>query len=160
MTRKVEKVLGSFLKAGAILSTIGFMLSTLIQIYGRFFMEKAPSWTEEAARLCFVFAIAFSSGLAMKSNFYVYFDFLFRKFSRDWQYRITIVMYLFVMVLFAVFSFYGVLMVKSGWQEQSPSMKFPMAIAFISMPLLGLTIAFYTFFKMIKMIKMLKIKKK
>ncbi|MGY3794426.1 TRAP transporter small permease [Aquimarina sp. 433] len=157
MIRKIEKVLGVFLKSGVFLSTMGFLTSTLVQIYSRFFMEKAPSWTEEAARLCFVFAIAFSSGLAMKSNFYVYFDFLFQKLPKNWQHRLTIGIYACIIILFMIFSVYGVLWVKSGLQEQSPSMKFPMAIAFISMPLLGLTITFYT---IIKIIRILKIKKK
>ncbi len=151
MIKKIQKIVGVFLKAGTVLSTLGFITITLIQIYGRFFMEKAPSWTEEAARLFFVFAIAFSSGLAMKSNFYVSFDFIFNKISKAWQNHIQKMTYISILVLCFMFSFYGMLFVYSGWQEQSPSMKFPMAIAFMSMPLLGFAIAFYTVLKMIKM---------
>ncbi|KAA1243454.1 TRAP transporter small permease [Aquimarina sp. RZ0] len=151
--RKIQRGIGIFLKAGTILSTLSFIITTLIQIYGRFFMAKAPSWTEEAARLFFVFAIAFSSGLAMKGNFYVYFDFIFQKFSGKWQDLILKVTYICIILLFTVFSVYGLLLVGSGWQEQSPSMKFPMGIAFISMPLLGLSITLYAIVKMIMIFK-------
>ncbi|WP_298535335.1 TRAP transporter small permease [uncultured Algibacter sp.] len=150
---KIQKGLGVFLKAGTILSTFGFIGITLIQIYGRFFMDKAPSWTEEASRLLFVFAIAFSSGLAMKTDFYVSFDFIFNKFSKIWQKHLLKATYLFVIVLCIIFTFYGMQLVEAGWKEQSPSMKFPMAIAFISMPLMGLTIGIYALLKMFKLFK-------
>ncbi len=153
MIIKMQRLVGIFLKVGTILSTLSFIISTLIQIYGRFFMEKAPSWTEEAARLFFVFAIAFSSGLAMKGNFYVSFDFIFKKITAEWQTRIKKITYIFVIILCTIIVAYGLLLVQAGWQEQSPSMKFPMAIAFMSIPLLGFAIAFYAFIKMIKIFK-------
>lgn len=153
MINKIQKKIGVFLKAGTIISTFGFIVITLIQIYGRFFMDKAPSWTEEASRLLFVFAIAFSSGLAMKTDFYVSFDFIFNKITKNWQNHLRKSTYILIIFLCAIFIFYGIQMVSSGWKEQSPSMKFPMAIAFISMPLMGFAIAFYAFIKVVKMTK-------
>ena len=39
------------MKWGTFLSTLGFVLAILLQIFARLFLATAPSWTEEAARV-------------------------------------------------------------------------------------------------------------
>jgi TRAP-type C4-dicarboxylate transport system permease small subunit len=51
MTMDVRKRLRKIMRAGIVLSTLGLILSVLIQIYGRFFLAASPPWTEEASRL-------------------------------------------------------------------------------------------------------------
>jgi len=58
------KTLNKLLSLGTLLSTIGFIGSTVIQIFARFFLASAPSWTEEASRLFFIYAMSFAAGLA------------------------------------------------------------------------------------------------
>ena len=150
---KTSKQIRFVLKTGTLFGTLGFVVATLIQIYARFFMEKAPSWTEEAARLFFVFAIGCASGLAMHGNYYVHFDFLFAKFNTLWQRRLRIAIYAMLTLLFVIFSFQSIQFLILGWDERSPSLKFPMSIAFIGIAIMGVSIAFFaavTFFKLIK----------
>ena len=76
----MAKLINRSLKYGTLICTYAFIASVLIQIYARFFMESAPSWTEEASRLFFVYAIAFASGLAYRDGYYVALDFFFSLF--------------------------------------------------------------------------------
>lgn len=147
--KKLQKLLGKFFKWGTLLSTLGFVGCTIIQIYARFFMEKAPSWTEEAARLFFVFAIGFASGLALKSNYYVHFDFLFEKMKSSWKKRLIVCIDTFTFILFLVFTYYSLQFVAAGLVEKSPSLKFPMAVAFFGVTLIGFAITFYSFTRLI-----------
>lgn len=62
------KFIAKILKFGTLFSTLGFIVSTLIQVYARFFMESAPPWTEEAARVFFIHAVSFAAGLAMRGQ--------------------------------------------------------------------------------------------
>ncbi|MBB4077962.1 TRAP-type C4-dicarboxylate transport system permease small subunit [Lewinella aquimaris] len=137
------KVVGLGLKYGTFISTSGFVLVILIQIFARLFLATAPSWTEEAARVFFVIAIGCSAGLALRSGEYVNFDFFYQRMSPAWQRRLSFAIDLFTVVLFAIFTYYAVGFTIMGWAERSPSLKFPMAIPFAGMLLLGLSLLLY-----------------
>jgi TRAP-type C4-dicarboxylate transport system permease small subunit len=50
---------------------------------------------------------------------------------------------LLTVVLFALFTFYAVQFTVLGWAESSPSLKFPMAIPFAGMLILGFSLLVY-----------------
>ena len=61
---------GKILSAGTLISTLALLSSVIIQIYGRFFMESAPSWTEEAARVFFIYTMSFGVWHCETRNMY------------------------------------------------------------------------------------------
>lgn len=149
----LKKRVGQFLKYGTLISTIGFIGATLIQIYARFFMESAPSWTEEAARFFFIYATSFAAGLAMKSNYYVYFEVMFNKLGVKLQRFLKLLVSFCTVILFLVVVVFGIQFLDAGLDENSPSLELPMAIAFFSIILMGVSIIFYAtvdFFKILK----------
>lgn len=131
------------MKWGTFLSTLGFVAAILIQIFARLFLETAPSWTEEAARIFFVLAIGCSAGLALRSGEYVNFDFFYQRMTPPWQRRLSFMIDLLTVFLFTVFTFCAWQLVVTGWGERSPSLKFPMAIPFGAMLILGVSILVY-----------------
>ncbi|MEO0331248.1 MAG: TRAP transporter small permease subunit, partial [Bacteroidota bacterium] len=78
------------LRLGTLLSTAGFIASTLIQICARFFMESAPSWTEEVARFFFVYAMSFAAGIALKDRYYVHLDVLYNRLNDKQKKRLEL----------------------------------------------------------------------
>lgn len=151
--KKAKKQVGRFLKYGTLISTFCFIGATLIQIYARFFMDSAPSWTEEAARFFFIYAISFASGLAMRGGYYVHFDIIYNKLSSDKQQWLKIIVSGFTIILFLIFTFYAVQFMKVGLTENSPSLKVSMAIAFSSVVIMGSFITLYAIWDIIKVIK-------
>jgi len=141
--KRFVKYFGIAMKWGTLLSTLGFVACILVQIFARLFLATAPYWTEEAARVFFVIAIGFSAGLALRSGEYVNFDFFYRRMSNSWQRRVAFSIDLLTVVLFALFTFYAVQFTVMGWAESSPSLKFPMAIPFAGMLVLGLSLLVY-----------------
>lgn len=141
--RTFVKLVGTAMKYGTFLSTLGFVGAVLIQIFARLFLATAPSWTEEAARVFFVLAIGCSAGLALRSKEYVYFDFFYQRMNELWQGRVAFLIDLLTVLLFALFSFYAVQFTLMGWAERSPSLQFPMAIPFSAMLILGLSLLIY-----------------
>ncbi|NJC28345.1 TRAP transporter small permease [Neolewinella antarctica] len=141
--RPFVKYVGVALKWGTLLSTLGFVGCILLQIFARLLLPTAPSWTEEAARLFFIIAIGFSAGLALRSGEYVNFDFFYDRMSLPWQRRISFIIDLLTVVLFAIFTFFAVQFTLMGWAESSPSLKFPMAIPFAGMLIMGLSLLVY-----------------
>ncbi|MEP2239424.1 MAG: TRAP transporter small permease [Maribacter sp.] len=151
------KVFRKLMKWGSISSTLLFIGITLIQIYGRFFMTKAPSWTEEAARVAFIYAIAFAAGLAVRGTYYVNFGFLIEKFSQknqDYvQYFVWIVTTLFILV----FTYNAFVFLLMGTVEKSPSLKYPMAISFSGITIMGISILVHLLNEKPKNLKMPKL---
>lgn len=141
--KQLMKYVGVALKWGTMLSTLGFVACILFQIFARLLLPTAPSWTEEGARIFFVIAIGFSAGLALRSGEYVNFDFFYQKMNSAWQQRVTFVIDLLTVVLFALFTVYAVQFTLLGFNENSPSLKFPMAIPFGGMLILGLSLLVY-----------------
>ncbi len=140
MQNKITK----FLKYGTLLSTYGLLGSVLLQIFARFFLTSAPSWTEEASRLFFIYATAFAGGLAVKSNEYVYLDIIYEKLSSVWKKILSILVQLLTFLLFGLMAFYSLKFVQLGWTEKAPAMRVSMSIAFFSMFILSISICYFT----------------
>jgi TRAP-type C4-dicarboxylate transport system permease small subunit len=137
------KILNKLLATGTLLSTIGFIGSAVIQIFARFFLASAPSWTEEASRLFFIYAMSFAAGLALHEKYFVELDVFYRKFPKKIQYVIDMLIQLSTVLLFAVMGFYSVEYIRLGSIETSPSLKIPMSFAFISILIMSVTVVIY-----------------
>ncbi|MEM6772595.1 MAG: TRAP transporter small permease subunit, partial [Bacteroidota bacterium] len=68
------KLLRKGMRYGILLSALGLVLSVLIQIYGRFFLDASPPWTEEASRLFFIYTVAFGAAPALLDGYFVFLD--------------------------------------------------------------------------------------
>lgn len=146
--RQFIKRFGTVLKWGTFLATLAFIACILLQIFARLFLTAAPSWTEEAARLFFVLAVGFASGLALRGGDYVHFDFLVRRLSPVGRRRVLFGVDLTTAGLFLIFTVYAARFMWMGWAESSPSLKFPMAIAFAGTLILGISVSVYAVYRL------------
>ncbi len=149
----LNRIVSWFLKMGTLLSTTALILSVVVQIYARFFMESAPSWTEEASRLFFIYAICFASGLAYKQNYFVSLDLISSKLSTRANEKLTLFLTALVFLLFLVMMIYSIFYIKLGYIEKSPSLGFNMSISFASIFLMSLAIVFYSSIKFFQLIR-------
>jgi len=140
----MKKSISRILKYGTLFSTWLLIGSVILQIFARFFLESAPAWTEEASRLFFIYAVAFAAGLAFKDDYYVYLEVLFEKLSPKFQRILLILIPASTALLFGIMAIYAIQFVKIGWIEKSPGMKISMAIAFMSMLIMSLTICYFS----------------
>ncbi|MDO6516385.1 TRAP transporter small permease [Zobellia uliginosa] len=139
----LHKTIGRILKVGVLLSTWGLIATVLLQIFCRFTPLDTPSWTEEASRLFFIYAMSFGAGLAMKNEYYVHLDMFYSRFPVKMQRWLVRVIPVVVLVLFVVMAVYSVQFVLLGIPEKSPSMGFNMGVAFFSMFIMSASISYY-----------------
>lgn len=125
------------------LSTLGFIGATSVQIFARFFLANAPSWTEEASRLFFIYAMSFAAGLALRDKYYVELDIFYRKFPKKIRKLTDLFVQLSSIFLFAIMAIFSVQYINLGSIETSPSMKIPMSFAFFSLLLMSSTLLIY-----------------
>lgn len=151
--KKIDRLVSRFLKYGTLLSTIALILSVVVQIYARFFMDSAPSWTEEASRLFFIYAISCASGLAFKQNYFVSLDLITSRLSERGNVLLELIVTGFVIVLFSVMTIFSISYIQLGFIEKSPSLGFNMSISFSSILLMSLAISFFASIRFIQLIK-------
>lgn len=141
------------LRLGTLLSATGFIAATLIQIYARFFMESAPSWTEEVARFFFVYAMSFAAGIALKDHYYVSLDVLYNRLTDTQKIRLKLGISLCTLALFLVLTVFSVQFIVLGVPEKSPSLGLTMALAFGSLFIMGASVSFYALVDIINLLK-------
>ena len=150
----MRKAIGKILKIGTLLSTWGLIAMVLLQIICRFTWFETPSWTEEASRILFIYAISFASGLALKSsNYYVALDAFYNRFNPRFKTFLDKSIPIVIFLLFAVFAFYSIQFISLGMIEKSPSMGFNMGVTFCSMFIIGASLCYYAWHKIIKVFK-------
>ena len=149
--------LSKFLKYGTLLTSLGFVMTVSLQIFARFFLSDVPPWTEEASRILFIYAIAFSSGLAYRGNYFVFLEAFYASFSDTLKKKIDLISPIFSLVLFGFCGFYSIYMIRMGFYEFSPTLQIIMAIPFFSILLLSFSISYYSFLAFLKKIKFWKI---
>ena len=146
---KIKKYVDFFVESGVIISLIGMILSVVIQVFTRFFLESAPHWTEEAARIFFIFAVAFGSGLAIRDHGYVQLDYFLDKFHANTKSRIQVIIHGVILFFGILISFYSINFIHIGSSETSPSLQINMSFVFSSMFILGILVVYYSVIELV-----------
>lgn len=154
--KRIESFIARILKYGTLISTYGLIVSVCIQIFARFFLPNTPSWTEEAARLFFIYAISFAAGLALKNRYYVHLDLVYNRLSSRGKQWLDIGIPLLTFLMFTAMAIYTLPFIGMGYNETSPSMGLNMSVAFASMFVMAGSISFYAGIEVNKAIKHLK----
>lgn len=155
--KKRKILLVRILEWGTLVCAVGLILTVVLQIVSRsFFAENAPSWTEEASRFFFIYAISFAAGLAQKDGEFVSMDYFYRKFGMRYRARLDLLIYALSLMLFLVMAVYSVRFIAVGALETSPGLGVPMSIAFVSMLIMSGAIAWFLLEQLIRTAKALR----
>ena len=146
-------ILSKILKYGTLSTSLGFVMTVSLQIFARFFLSDVPPWTEEASRILFIYAIAFSSGLAYRGNYFVFLEAFYESFSGILKKKIDLISPILSLVLFGFCGFYSLPMLEMGLNEYSPTLHILMIIPFLSIFILSLSISYYSLTAFLKKIK-------
>lgn len=149
----LHKTIGRVLKIGTLVSTWGLIATVLLQIACRFTPLDTPSWTEEASRMFFIYAMSFAAGLAMKNDYYVHLDMFFNRLPERLKTPLLKAIPVIIFSLFAIMAVFSVKFIILGLPEQSPSMGFNMGVAFFSMLVMSASICYYLWVKIRKVFK-------
>lgn len=141
---KKRRLFDLIVESGVLISLTGMIFSIVIQVFTRFFMQSAPSWTEEAARMFFIFAVAFGAGLAIRDNQYVQLDYFLNRIPIRTKNSIQLIINGIVLFFGILISFYAVKFIQIGSTETSPSLQIRMSYIFSSMLIMGILLTFYS----------------
>jgi TRAP-type C4-dicarboxylate transport system permease small subunit len=131
------------------LSAVGIVLVVSIQVVARLFLPTAPAWTEEAARMCFLFLVAFAAALAVRDGAFVSIDTLLRLLPPFIATTLQCMIHLTITALMILVAWYAIPFVRLGVDQKSPCLQIPMAYVHGSVLLLALTVVLYSAFEVV-----------
>jgi TRAP-type C4-dicarboxylate transport system permease small subunit len=143
---KMRKIIDFIVESAVILSLTGMVISVVVQVFTRFFMESAPHWTEEAARMFFIFSVAFGSGLAIRDHAFVQLDYFLNKLNVSYKHKILVIIQGIILIFGILLSYYSIKFIGIGSTETSPSLQIKMSYVFSSMFILGILVTYYSAF--------------
>lgn len=148
--------LGTFLKYMTLICCAAFVSMVLLQIVARFAFTQAPSWTEEAARMLFVYTISFAAGLGLRARAYVSMDLLYNRLPEPLQKGVDLLNDVLVVLLFGLMLAYSFSFIELGLAETSPSLRVPMAIPFAATTVMAACMVFFGFLDVVNSLNRLR----
>ena len=131
------------LELSTVLFFVGMISVVLIQVVTRFALPQAPHWTEEAARILFIYTCACAAGLAMKHRAYVAVDTFVSRLGA----QSALVMDCLVIAVIAGFMFFvawlSTTFVSFGAMQLSSSLRIPMSYVFATTFIMSVFIGVY-----------------
>jgi TRAP-type transport system small permease protein len=149
-------VMDKLLETGALLSFLGMITVVTIQVFARYALPKAPPWTEEAARIFFVYTVSFAAGLAVKADAFVYVDTFFNLLSTTRQRVLKLVIYLVIAAFMGVVAYHALTYINIGRIQTSPALRIRMSYVFASTFVGPFFISLYTLIELGKTIQLLR----
>jgi TRAP-type transport system small permease protein len=143
MNRKFDPVY-KFFVAGTIIS-LGAMIAVVgIQVFFRYFVDFTPHWTEELARVFFIYSVAFGTGTGIRNGDFIRLDLVSRYLSPSSDRLLKILTDVAIIIFSIIMAIYSIQFARSGFVEKSPALEITMGFVFISMVILSLGITIFT----------------
>lgn len=125
------------------ISFLTLMLVVFLQVFSRFFLPKAPSWTEELSRFLFIYSIMTAAPIALKRNEFVRVDILLVKLNKKVQYIFEIITYCLLNIFFLIIAYEGFTFGNLGVKQTSPAMGIPMYLSYGTVCYSGIFLLIY-----------------
>ena len=131
--------------AGALISLGSMILIVAIQVFTRFLMESTPHWTEEAARIFFIYSVAFGTATGIKNGDFIRLNLIGKYLSSRYDKLLNIFTEMTTIAFAITLVIHSIKFVKLGMDELSPALEITMGFVFISITIIGLSILIFTF---------------
>jgi len=144
MLKTLNAIMDKVLEAGTLLSLLSMITVVSIQVFARFALPKAPPWTEEAARIFFVYTVAFAGGLAVKAHAFVAVDTFVTMLPGKAQTILKMVIYAVTAAFMGLIAYHSTTYISVGSIQLSPALRVRMSYVFASTFIVSFFIAVYS----------------
>lgn len=132
------------LATGALISLLSMIIVVGLQIFTRFFMESSPHWTEEAARIFFIYSVAFGTAAGLRNGDFIKLNLIGKYLSPFAGRSLQLLTDIVIMAFSVILIISSISFVELGLDEQSPALEIPMGFIFFSIVIIGLAIFIFT----------------
>lgn len=150
--KRLFPILAKIAEWGSVISLVGMIGVVGLQVFARFFLPSAPSWTEELARLCFVYAVAFGAGVATREDGLARLDLLSDRLPARAHRGLLLALDICALAFAGTLLVVAWVVARDGWAESSPALGISMSVAFASVALLFASVAIFSLERVLRRI--------
>jgi TRAP-type C4-dicarboxylate transport system permease small subunit len=132
---------------------IVMVLSVLLQIAMRYTPTNPFMWTEELARLTFVWFCFMGATVGLVNKMHLSVDYLYTKVNERFKKILNYITWTLIIVFSGIITYYGILLVQMTYMQESPVMGLPLSFFYASVPVAGGLFIIYSLTVLIEMIK-------
>jgi len=129
------------------------IISAFLQVFSRFVLGKAFSWTDELCRYCLVWLVFIGAGVGVYHNKHICIDVLYNKFPMSIKKALDVINIILSMTMASVMVVKGIYLVQNGMTQRSPSLQIPFGFLYLSIPISGLLILLFCIDKFLSLWK-------
>ncbi len=155
MKEKVNRVL----EAGLVFLFAGSVINVLYQVFTRFILRQASSYTEELARFLLIWIGLLGSSYAAGKKMHLAMDFLLTRLPPKRAIQAEIFVQTMILIFAALVMVYGgmrLVFLSLRLGQISSALRFKMGYVYLALPLSGLLIAFFSLAMVIENFQALK----
>jgi len=125
--------------------TMVLSILVLLQVLVRFVIKIPIPWTEEAARISFVYLVFLGAVLGMRDRKHVNVDVFLKALSprarKSWEFVVDVAVAALLLFIVGM----GIKFVAVSFDQGTPYLRIPMSFVYLSIPLSGLLMLYYLF---------------
>jgi len=149
----VLAVLDRTLKYALTLLSVILTVSVFLQVLIRFVFKYPLPWTEEIARIAFVYCVFVGATIAVRENSHLQVDFLLVILPKKVA-RVLVLLGMLLVGMFLVFvTWQGVVLVLATGVQMSPVMQVPFKYLYLILPVSGALMLLYLVANMLALIR-------
>jgi TRAP-type transport system small permease protein len=122
---------------------VTMLLALSLQVFMRFVMGKALSWSEELALACFSWVMLLSIALGVRHSIHVRMDLLIDRLPPSLRHRANQAIWLLIAALGLFITWSGINYVRDSFGTTSAAIGYPIAWLYASAPISGALIAIF-----------------
>ncbi len=122
---------------------IAMVLSVVVQIACRYLPMTPLRWTEELARLTFIWFCFLGSAMTLSRLKHLTIDFFYLKMSAGSKYLLNILTWVVVIFFSVIIGLYGARLTGIVAMQRSPMLELPMSYFYAAVPVAALLFAVY-----------------
>jgi TRAP-type C4-dicarboxylate transport system permease small subunit len=133
---KLERLLDALLAVA-----LAVMVTTIsYQVFGRYALGRAPSWTEELTRFLLIWMTMLGSAAALRHGGHITVTFLVEMLNPYWQAVFLVIRDVFLVAVSGIFMYFGLKFAMLNGAQESAALEIPMMIPYAALPACGLLI--------------------
>ena len=120
---------------------LAVMVTTIsYQVFGRYVLGKAPSWTEELTRFLLIWMTMLGSAASLRHGGHITVTFLVEMLNPFWQAIFLIIRDVFLVAAAGIFMYFGTRFAMLNGAQESAALEIQMMIPYAALPVCGLLI--------------------
>lgn len=144
MMPKIKKALDTILYVIVVVLFALLVFIVVWQVFSRLVLNNPATWTEEGARMTFVWLGLFAAALVMGERGHIAVEFLVRKLPDKPERGVAITVQLIILVFAVVVLIWGGWRAsQNAWNQDLSALPFTVGQMYLALPICGALITFY-----------------